>query len=217
MSESTGAVYKRDFWADENTKYERPHHRMLKVARLVNRLAAGKDCRLLDVGCGPATLERQLAPNIRYFGIDIAIQEPAPNLRECDILQEPISSEEAPFDLIVAQGLFEYLADSQSRKFAEIADLLAPNGRFIVSYVNFDHHRPNYYWPYSNIQPSTQFRKSLTEHFVVEKQLPTAHNWNHTEPERWYVRAPNMYINVNIPFLTNRLAVEYLYVCRRLA
>jgi len=216
MTKAPGAVYKRDFWADENTKYVRPHHRMLKVARLVNRLAAGKDCRLLDVGCGPATLSLLLAPNIRYYGIDIAIQGPSPNLKECDILQEPISSEEAPFDLIVAQGLFEYLADSQSRKFAEIADLLTPNGKFIVSYVNFDHRRPNYYWPYSSIQPSAQFRDSLAEHFVVEKQLPTAHNWNHGEPWRWYVRVPNMYVNLNIPFLTSWLGVEYLYICRRL-
>ena len=134
----------------------------------------------------PATLQLQLAPNIRYYGIDIAIQEPSPNLRECDILQEPISSEGTPFDLVVAQGLFEYLADSQSQKFSEIADILTPNGKFIVSYVNFDHRQPNYYWPYSNIQPSAQFRNSLAEHFVVEKQLPTAHHWNHTEPERWY-------------------------------
>ena len=41
MATPPGAVYKRDFWADENPKYTRPHHRMLKVARLVNRLAAG--------------------------------------------------------------------------------------------------------------------------------------------------------------------------------
>ena len=80
MTKSPGAVYKRDFWADENTKYTRPHHRMLKVARLVNRLAAGKNCRLLDVGCGPATLGLLLDPNMRYYGIDIAIQEPSPNL-----------------------------------------------------------------------------------------------------------------------------------------
>jgi SAM-dependent methyltransferase len=217
MNEATGAVYQRDFWADENRKYIRPHHRMRKVARVTNRLAGRRDCRLLDVGCGPATLGLLLAPNIQYFGIDIAIQTPSSNLKECDILQEPISSESAPFDLIVAQGLFEYLADSQSRKFAEIADLLAPSGKFVVSYVNFDHRQPDYYWPYSNIQPSAQFRNSLAEHFVVEKQLPTAHNWNHSEPGRWYVQVPNMYINLKVPFLTSWLAVEYLYICRRLA
>jgi cyclopropane fatty-acyl-phospholipid synthase-like methyltransferase len=215
MTKSHGAVYKRDFWADENTKYTRPHHRMLKVARLVNHLAAGSERRLLDVGCGPATLSHLLKPNIRYYGIDIAIQEPAPNLTECDILQEPIISEEAPFDIIVAQGLFEYLADSESQKFAEIADLLAPTGRFIVSYVNFDHRRPDHYWPYSSIQPPAQFRESLQEHFVVEKELPTSHNWTHKEPGRRIVQAPNMYINVKVPFLTRRLAVQYIWICRQ--
>jgi SAM-dependent methyltransferase len=215
MTKSQGTVYKRDFWADENTKYARPHHRMLKVARVVNRLAGGKECRLLDVGCGPATLQSLLAPNIRYFGIDIAIQEPSPNLKECDILQEPIGSEGAPFDLIVAQGLFEYLADSQSQKLAEIADLLTSDGKFIVSYVNFDHRKPTYYWPYSSVQSSAQFRDSLAEHFVIEKQFPTSHNWNHSEPRRWCVRVPSMHVNRNIPLLTGWLGVEYLYICRR--
>ena len=210
-----GAVYKRDFWVDENTKYTRPHHRMLKVARLVNRLAAGKKQRLLDVGCGPATLALLLDPNVEYYGIDIAIHEPSPNLTECDILQEPICSDAAPFDLIVAQGLFEYLADCQSRKFSEIADLLAPDGAFIATYVNFDHRRPNHYWPYSSIQPAARFRAGLAEHFVIEKRFPTSHNWNHHDPERWYLRIPNMYFNLNVPLVTQRLAVQYVYVCRR--
>jgi SAM-dependent methyltransferase len=215
MATPPGAVYKRDFWADENPKYTRPHHRMLKVARLVNRLAAGTNCRLLDVGCGPATLGLLLDPNVQYYGIDIASKEPSPNLTECDILQEPISSEGAPFDLIVAQGLFEYLADSQSQKLAEISDILAPHGRFIASYVNFDHRRPDHYWPYNCIQPAAQFRDSLAEYFVIERRLPTSHNWSHHEPERPYLRMPNMYVNMNIPWVTRRLGVQYLYVCRR--
>ena len=214
MSRSPGAVHKRVFWADENTKYTRPHHRMLKVARIATRLAEGRECRLLDVGCGPATLGRLLPPNVSYYGIDIAIHESAPNLRECDILLEPISSEAAPFELIVAQGLFEYLADSQSQKFVEIAGLLAPEGSFVVTYVNFEHRRPNYYWPYSNIQSPDEFRSSLAEQFVIDKCIPTSHNWNHGEPGRWYVRTPNMYFNVNVPVLTRWLGVEYLYVCR---
>ena len=217
MRTSPGAVYKRDFWVEENTKYSRPHHRMLKVARLVNGMTAGKNCRLLDVGCGPATLGLLLGPNVQYYGVDIAIQEPSPNLTECDILQQPITSENAPFDLIVAQGLFEYLADNHSRKFGEIADLLAPDGKFIASYVNFDHRRPNHYWPYSSIQPAAQFRDSLSEHFIIEKQFPTSHNWKHHDPERWCFRVPNMYVNLNIPFVTRRLGVQYLFVCRRRA
>jgi predicted TPR repeat methyltransferase len=188
---------------------------MKKLARLVNRMADGKECRLLDVGCGPATLQRLLDSNIRYYGIDIAIQEPAPNLRERDILVGGIDSDEKPFDLVVAQGLFEYLGDSQSKKFGEIAEIMTPSGAFIVSYVNFDHHKPNYYWPYSNITPAQRFQESLEEHFLVERKLPTAHNWNHTEPSRLLITTPNMYLNANIPFVTRRLAVEYIYICRR--
>ncbi|MGO8861381.1 MAG: class I SAM-dependent DNA methyltransferase [Acidimicrobiales bacterium] len=214
MTISSASAYKREFWSHENLKYLRPHYRMRKVARVVNRLADGKACRLLDVGCGPAALRQLLDPNIAYHGIDIAIQQPSPELVERDLLREPIGSDHAPFDLIVAQGFFEYMADAQSRKFAEIADLLGPEGRFVVTYVNFDHRRPYYYAPYSNIQPSAAFRRSLAEHFVVERQVPTAHNWNHSEPGRWLVRAPNMYINVNVPRLTSWLAAEYIYVCR---
>ena len=49
------------------------------------------------------------------------------------------------------------MADAQSQKFAEIADLLAPDGRFVVTYVNFDHRRPAHYTPYSNIQSLGRF------------------------------------------------------------
>ena len=112
MSSAPRSVYKRDFWSRENLKYAQPHYRMRKVARVVNRLADGNACRLLDVGCGPATLRQLLDPNIAYYGVDIAIQEDSPNLVERDLLREPIDSDHAPFDLIVAQGFFEYMADA---------------------------------------------------------------------------------------------------------
>ena len=216
MSEATETeYYKRDFWVEENTKYSEPHHRMRKVARLANRLSGSKSSRLLDVGCGPATLQGLLEPHIAYFGIDIAIHEPAPNLKESDILEEPINFDNRPFDIVVAQGLFEYLGDRQSRKFREIADVVSDTGSIIITYVNFDHRRPNLYWPYSNVQSPAKFRSSLAETFVVERQFATAHNWNHTEPTRRLICAPNMYLNVRVPYLTSRLAVEYVYVCRR--
>jgi SAM-dependent methyltransferase len=214
MSTSSGAVQKRDFWSLENLKYSQPHYRMRKVARVLNHLADEKPSRLLDVGCGPAALRHLLDPNIAYHGVDIAIQEPSPELVERDLLREPITSDDAPFDLVVAQGFFEYMSDAQSQKFAEIADLLAPDGRFVATYVNFDHRDPEYYTPYNNIQPPAEFRRALAEQFVIERQLPTAHNWNHSEPGQWFVRIPNMFINVKVPLLTSRLAVEYIFVCR---
>ena len=74
-----------------------------------------------------------------------------------------------------------------------------PDGRFVATYVNFDHRRPDYYTPYNNIQPSAEFRRTLAEHFIIEKQFPTSHNWNGSEPGKWFVRIPNMYVSVNVP------------------
>jgi SAM-dependent methyltransferase len=205
--------YKKDFWSDENPKFLEPHYRLQKSARLVNRVAGSNGCTLLDVGCGPATLQRLLRQNIHYHGIDIAILDPAPNLLELDILENRIDFFGNRFDIVVAQGLFEYLGDHQSQKFSEIAELLTDNGTFIVSYVNFDHRKPYIYQPYSNIQSPTDFRESLAQFFTIHRCVPTSHNWNHSEPNKSLVRAGNMYLNVNIPFLSPKLAVEYFFVC----
>ena len=84
-------LYAKDFWSDENLKYVEPHFRMLKLARIVTRLAEGRTPSLLDIGCGPATLRRLIPPTVEYHGIDIAIHEQDPNLREADIVASPIT------------------------------------------------------------------------------------------------------------------------------
>lgn len=206
-------LYKKDFWSTENLKYSRPHYRMEKVSRLLNKLAHGNDCTLLDVGCGPATLASLLQPNIHYYGIDIAIKNPAANLIEADFLEAPISFGGKRFDMILAQGVFEYVGNHQAEKLAEIAGLLNENGTFVVTYVNFDHRKPDVYWPYSNAQPFNDFRSSIGEHFRIRRLFPTSHNWGHQEPNRKLVRAANMHINLNIPFVSPVLAVEYILIC----
>jgi SAM-dependent methyltransferase len=208
-----GALYKRDFWSKENLRYSRPHYRMEKIARLINKLASGEDRTLLDVGCGPATLMSLLQPNIEYHGIDIAIHDPRPNLLEADFLEGPIKFNDVTFDIIVAQGVFEYVAGFQSQKLVEIAQLLNKDGIFVVSYVNFAHRRTDIYWPYSNVQPFSTFRASLAEHFTVRRSFPTSYNWAHSEPSRSYIRTPNMHINMNIPLIAHALAVEYIVIC----
>ena len=210
-TEST--LYKKDFWGKENLKYSRPHYRMEKAAHIINRLAKAKEYTLLDIGCGPATLMSLLRPNIRYHGIDIALHESGPNLIEVDFLEVPIRFEDKKFDIIIAQGVFEYVGGFQSQKFAEVAGLLNPGGIFIVSYVNFDHRCKAVYWPYSNVQPFSKFRKSLAEHFEIRRFFPTSYNWNPTEPNRRLVRGVNMRLNVNIPFIAPLLAVEYFMIC----
>jgi SAM-dependent methyltransferase len=206
--------YDRDFWSEENQKYRPPHYRLEKSAHLVNKLAGWRDCDLLDVGCGPATLRDFLRPNIHYHGIDIALPRREPNLLEIDLVKEPIRFRDQKFDIIIAQGLFEYLGEHQDRKLSEIARLLMPNGRFVTSYVNFSHHSRYVYGVYNNVQPLGQFRRSLEDNFTVERCFPTSHNWRHDEPSRPLVKLANMYLNVNLPYITPKLAVEYFFVCR---
>lgn len=51
--QDTADSYKRDFWIKENLKHAEPHYRLRKTARLINRIAAAKQCELLDLGCRP--------------------------------------------------------------------------------------------------------------------------------------------------------------------
>jgi SAM-dependent methyltransferase len=204
---------KKDFWSKENLNYSHPHYRLEKSARIVNRLARGRACTLLDVGCGPAALMPLLQSNIQYYGIDIAIHAPAPNLIETDFLENPIQFDDKRFDIILAQGVFEYMGNFQTQKFSEVAPLLNDSGMFIVSYVNFDHRDRYIYEPYNNVQTLNSFRQSLARHFKILKFFPTSHNWNHTEPNRKLLKIANMNFNVNVPFISRALAVEYFFIC----
>jgi SAM-dependent methyltransferase len=205
--------YKKDFWGEENLKYSEPHFRMRKVARLVRRLAGGRQIDLLDVGCGPAAMSRLMPPSVRYYGIDISIPEPAQNLLEIDILQEPIGFRDMKFDFVVAQGLFEYLGEYQSQKFAEIAAVLKDDGKFVLTYQNFDHRQREIYWPYSNVQRPADFRRDLRRFFKIERRFAGAHNWNHSYPRRKPIRGPQEHLNVSVPVISRKLAVDYFYVC----
>src|SRR5580658_712973 len=177
MEQANDEVYKRAFWADENLKYTEPHFRLEKSARIVRAISRGKESDLLDVGCGPATLQRLLPQNVHYYGIDIAIHIPAPNLLETDFLENPIKFGDKTFDIVVAQGVFEYAGRSQSQKFSEIARLLNTGGTFFVSYVNFDHINKMLYRPYSNIQSFDEFRQALRRFFRIDRVIPTSHHW----------------------------------------
>ena len=214
---ASGSKYhKRDFWATENLKYETPHFRMRKVARVIRQVAGAAQADLLDVGCGPGTLASLLPASVRYHGIDIAIASPAPNLLEADIVAAPIAFGGRSFDIVVAQGLFEYLGDVQSRKLAEIAGLVAAGGTFICTYQNFAHRNQSVYWPYSNVQQPGDFRRDVERYFRIDRAFPTAYNWNHDHPNRWLARAPQERLSIDLPLVGRLLAVDYCYVCRPL-
>ncbi|MGB6456965.1 MAG: methyltransferase domain-containing protein [Streptosporangiaceae bacterium] len=205
--------YKREFWIEENRKHIPAHYRLRKLTRIISKVAAGKTTDLLDVGCGPATLRQLLPDNVSYYGIDIAIHEPAPNLLEADIVETPIRFGNMRFRIVVAQGLFEYLGHAQARKFAEVARILSRRGVFIVTFTNFGHSRAHIYEPFNNIQSVEEFRTSLMQYFRVDRSFPISHNWFGGQPRRELMKAVNMRINWNIPFLSPRLAVEYVFIC----
>jgi SAM-dependent methyltransferase len=206
--------YKRDFWAEENLKFVQPHFRLQKAARIVNGIGRGKDCSILDVGCGPATLMRLLPGNIHYYGIDIAIHDhQASNLVEADFLECPIRFGDKKFDIVLAQGVFEYVGMLQARKFAEISQLLVKDGKFIVSYWNFGHLNSYVYKAFSNIQPLREFRSSLASYFDIDKSFPVSHNWHHHGPGRKFMRAAQAHVNINIPLISPAFAVEYFFIC----
>jgi SAM-dependent methyltransferase len=205
--------HKRDFWGTENLKYTEPHFRMRKVAKELAKLAAGRELDLLDVGCGPASLATLLPGNLHYYGTDIAIQEPAANLLELDLVESAITFNGMKFDIVVAQGFFEYMGDVQSKKFAEIAELVKDDGKFVCTYQNFAHRKKNAYAPYSNMQQPEVFRQDLSRYFKIEQAFPTAYNWGHSHPNRGFIRAPQERINVNIPVIGRKLAIDYYYLC----
>ncbi len=209
--------YKRDFWSKENLKFSQPHYRMEKAARIISRIAQDKECELLDIGCGPAALMHLLPANIHYYGIDMAIHDPAPNLAEADIVSTAIRFADKRFDIIIAQGVFEYVPGVQLQKFDEIAEILKPGGTFVVTYWNYAHRNPKVYHAHSNVQAFGGFRRDLGRYFTVDRFFPASHNWFHGSPSLKLNRAVNMYLNINIPLISPLLAVEYFVLCSPLA
>ena len=186
---------------------------MEKAARLIRGVAGHRECQLLDIGCGPAALRTLLPPTIHYHGVDLAIHAPGPDLIEADIVSTPIRFDDKAFDIVIAQGVFEYVPVVQSQKFAEIARLMKPGGTFIVTYWNFAHRNTVVYHAHSNVQRLEDFKHDVERHFVVDRFFPASHNWYHGSPSMQWNKAFNMRLNVNIPFVSPFLGVEYFFVC----
>jgi hypothetical protein len=110
----------RDFWAKENLSYARPNFRAGKCARMIAEFSRDEPCDFLDVGCGPAALRQVLGPNTNYHGIDMAIHNPAPWLREVDLAQNPICLRQQTVSFRGGDGRLRIHGRHQEQKFAEI-------------------------------------------------------------------------------------------------
>jgi cyclopropane fatty-acyl-phospholipid synthase-like methyltransferase len=207
--------HKRDFWLEENLNYADPYFRLEKCARIVNSLAQSRDCDLLDVGCGPATLASLLHKNIAYFGLDIAIHNPAPNLHELDFAQNEIEFDGRSFDIIVAAGVFEYLGLHQNKKFSEIRNVMKRDGKFVLTYTNFNHLNDKLidHSIYNNIKTIDAFKRELEAYFRIEKWFPSSHNWYCSEPRRKFLKQVQMPLEIFIPIISPMLAINYFFIC----
>ena len=132
------ALYKKDFWSEENLKYSRPHFRMEKASRLINRLARGRDRTLLDVGCGPGLLERvldrgrwhvtgiEMAPYIADFGrARLGTNVLAARLEDANLPP-------ASFDVVV----MKYVLDHMEEPFAALQKarrVIKPDGLLVIA------------------------------------------------------------------------------------
>lgn len=203
----------KGYWIVQNQQYAEPSFRLFKVARLVNSLAQGRSCNLLDVGCGPAALRPLLAPNISYCGMDLAIHEDANDLREVDFSQNRITWDDRRFEFVTGLGFFEYMGQMQVRKFEEIRDTLTPNGKFIMTYINFGHLNSKVWPNYNNVQSIADMTKSLESVFRIERRFPASHHWRPKQPGRNSLRNVQMCINFEIPVVSRLCALEYVFVC----
>jgi cyclopropane fatty-acyl-phospholipid synthase-like methyltransferase len=156
-----------------------------------------------------------LPSNIEYTGIDIAIHSPSSHLVELDFVENPLHLEAKRFDIIVAQGVFEYMGTVYTDKLREIAELLTVDGKLIATYTNFDHRNPQVYPIYNNVQPLEVFRKEVGEFFLIERAFPASYNWNHSQPQRKLVQSANRAARWEIPLVGRKLAVEYFFVCSK--
>ena len=214
MKITTAPVFDKKFWFDENLRYSQPHFRLIKCANILKALSKGKTRELLDVGCGPATLAKLLPENFQYYGIDLAIHEKSPYLKEADILNRPIEFGDKKFDFIVASGVFEYMGEQQHQKFSEIKNILKPAGKFITTFINIHHRHPLHaFHMYNNIIPIHEFLRDLMTVFHVDRYFPTSYNWYGSEPRKKYVVALNLHMDLNIPLIGPWLAVEYIFIC----
>jgi SAM-dependent methyltransferase len=213
MDQIAATFRNRDYWIVENAQYAEPSFRLRKCAAFVNKMAGSRQCSLLDVGCGPAALRPLLRQNIEYCGIDIALHQSAPFLREVDTAQEPIAFDDRRFDFVMALGFFEYMGGKQDSKFLEIRKILKDDGKFFLSYINFGHFRGKVWPNYNNVQSIAEMKRDLSKYYQVDSYFPASHHWRQKQPGKRSLRSLQMHMNFNIPIVSPMMAVEYFFIC----
>jgi SAM-dependent methyltransferase len=146
----------------ETFRYDRPHARLARMARLIRGLP-GK--RILDVGCNGGMLARMLGSSYEYYGCDIASHADR-NLLPGRFLQIDLNGDcdfsffrGRGIELAHVGGVLEYL-QQPARPLEGLRELLGSRGHLALSIINFQGDR--YSQPQSG-HPGWIYRPSLVE------------------------------------------------------
>ncbi|WP_369054320.1 class I SAM-dependent methyltransferase [Kineococcus terrestris] len=99
------------------------------------------ECRVLDVGCGPGQLTRDLAPDVEVTGVDVSpgmldaarAGRPAGRYEQHDF-HDPLPRDWGRFDVVVAVGCLEFCRDLGAT-LGHLAAASAPGARLLVGVV----------------------------------------------------------------------------------
>ncbi|WP_337060542.1 class I SAM-dependent methyltransferase [Kineococcus sp. G2] len=140
MHEQSIALYYDDFAPHYVPGWRSLEHYGPLVADFLLR-AVTPECRVLDVGCGPGQLTRDLAPDVDVTGIDLSPRmlavagaaRPAGRYERHDF-HDPLPREWGRFDVVVAVGCLEFCRDLTAT-LRHLADACAPGARLLVGVV----------------------------------------------------------------------------------
>jgi SAM-dependent methyltransferase/predicted O-methyltransferase YrrM len=166
-------------WQTESQLYDRPHPRLVMMARL---LAGLPQRRLLDVGCATARLKQLLPPDFDYYGCDVtdhAAGVLAPDhFRQLDLNRSCDLSHFAGrgIDVVHIGGVLEYL-ERPEELLAACRRLVGPAGRLVLSIINFEcqrYQQPERHHPGWLYKPAPdEFRRLLAASgWQIERGLP---------------------------------------------
>lgn len=125
-------------WDGETWRYDRPHRRLRAVVDTVLGEASGG--RVLDLGSSTGLLGRMLGPRFDYTGLDaapsVAVDEPGFRVRSTALDEAwPV---DGLFDVVVASGSLEYVADL-GVTLSRIRAALRPGGLAVLTLFNLAH------------------------------------------------------------------------------
>ena len=110
------------------------------VSRILKQTGAGKNSRVLSLGCGIGDTELLLAPNVGHLtGLDLSpsairqAKQDSANLDNITFIEgtpETAQIATGSFDIVIAIFFLHHLPDTIPELTAQIANILKPNGVF---------------------------------------------------------------------------------------